>query len=263
MRCLLVPALANALMYDVIKPHLVPPAGGCVPWAEAGAAVDKFWAEGKAPDNAGAFCAQQAKGSVEPTCVQSSLNHGSVCPTSYCMSNSTGKLALCTSADGVPEQINVQIAGPDAVVVQWITHEATAPTDPPVVRLVPHDASGALSSTVEGATHVHTTAGGRVYYMHFVRLTQLAPRARFFYTVQSGAAGAVASDEFSFRAPYAEGETRIALYGDMGVYSWNNMANLKVCPPARRPPARRPAGPHRRRRRCCSLSRSACVSGVE
>ena len=248
---LFVPALADALMYDVIKPHLVPPAGGCVPWAEAGAAVDKFWAEGKAPDNAGAFCAQQAKGSVEGTCVQSSLSHGSICPTSYCMSNSTGKLALCTSANGVPEQVNVQIAGPDAVVIQWITHEAAAPADPPTVRM--GAASGALGTAVTGATHAHVTNAHRVYYMHFVRLEGLAPRGRVFYTVQSGAAGSVASDEFSFRAPYADGETRIALYGDMGVYPLNNMANLKVRACARRPRALAPARPSARppaRSRC-------------
>jgi hypothetical protein len=231
---LALPALSRALFYDVIAPHLVPPEGGCVPWSEAGDAVSALWAEGKPPANAGAFCAQQAKGSTNKTCgppghrdVFVNMDHGNVCPTSYCMSNRTGTLAVafCTSALGVPEQINVQIAGPDAVVVQWITHEAAAPADPPVVRL--GTASGALNSTVEGATHVHTTAGGRAYYMHFVRLTQLAPRARYFYAVQSGAAGASGSAQFSFRAPYAKGETRIALYGDMGVYSWNNMANLK------------------------------------
>ena len=57
-------APASALFYDVIQPHLVPPKGGCLPWSEAGAENDKLWANGAPPANAGAYCAQQAKGSV-------------------------------------------------------------------------------------------------------------------------------------------------------------------------------------------------------
>ena len=228
---LLLPALAHALFYDVIAPHLVPPVGGCVPWSEAGDAVNAFWAEGHPPADAGAFCAQQAKGSINKTCGPPGIHpftnmcHGNICPTSYCISNATKVLTFCTSAYGVPEQVNIQIAGPDAVVVQWITFEANGPADPPAVRM--GTASGALGTVVTGATHTHITPGKRVYFMHFVRLQGLAARARYFYTVQSGAAGSVASAEFSFRAPYGDGETRIALYGDMGVYAWNNMANMK------------------------------------
>jgi hypothetical protein len=74
---------------------------------------------------------------------------------------------------------------------------------------------------------VHTTAGGRVYYMHFVRLSGLAPESVYSYKVRSGGAAATTSDEFSFRAgPAPGGVTRVNIYGDMGVYSWNNMGNL-------------------------------------
>eukprot|EP01048_Picozoa_sp_COSAG05_P013643 COSAG05_NODE_1472_length_4791_cov_13.982413_1_plen_115_part_10 len=62
--------------------------------------------------------------------------------------------------------------------------------------------------------------------MHFVRLSDLAPRTRYSYRVRGGASDAVWSSAFSFRSPYAEGLTRISLYGDMGVYTWNNMQNL-------------------------------------
>ena len=44
--------------------------------------------------------------------------------------------------------------------------------------------------------------------------------------VKSGSPNAVWSQEFQFRAPYSDGVTKIALYGDMGVYTWNNMQNL-------------------------------------
>jgi hypothetical protein len=32
--------------------------------------------------------------------------------------------------------------------------------------------------------------------------------------------------QFSFRSGYSSGETKVDLYGDMGVYSWNNMGNV-------------------------------------
>jgi hypothetical protein len=68
--------------------------------------------------------------------------------------------------------------------------------------------------------------------MHYIALTGLTPKAKYFYKVKSGAADAELSDEYHFRAPYAgtngpAGKTRIALYGDMGVYPWNNMENLR------------------------------------
>jgi phosphodiesterase/alkaline phosphatase D-like protein len=54
----------------------------------------------------------------------------------------------------------------------------------------------------------------------------MTPKAEYSYTVQSGGKGAKASKKFTFRAPYSDGVTKIALYGDMGVYTWNNMQNL-------------------------------------
>ena len=126
----------------------------------------------------------------------------------------------------MPEQLNIQIASPTAVVVNFVTYEKAAPTDPPVVTYGLGTKSGELGTTTKGVTHLHKTHGGREIYMHFVELTGLTAKGVYHYTVASGGAGAVASSEFSFRAPYDKGETRIALYGDMGVYSWNNMENL-------------------------------------
>jgi hypothetical protein len=147
------------------------------------------------------------------------------------------------SAQGVPEQINIQIASGDTVVVSWVTFEATRPRHPPRVEVVRGSGrrrDGAVpvsnasrsaatpiavdnTDTISGVTHVHTTSGGRVYYMHFVRLSGLQERAPYTYTVQSGGVGATVSNEYTFRAPYTRGVTRINIFGDMGVYQWNNM----------------------------------------
>jgi hypothetical protein len=62
--------------------------------------------------------------------------------------------------------------------------------------------------------------------MHFVRLSDLQPRARYEYRVRSGAATSSWSSGYAFRAPYSEGETKVALFGDLGVFAGNNMANL-------------------------------------
>ena len=138
----------------------------------------------------------------------------------------------CTSAPGVPEQINLQIAGPHIVVVAFVTFEPAAPTNPPTVRV--GRTAGSLTDTVAGVTHVHTTTSkNRTYYMHFVKLSGLEPRARYHYNVRSGGSDTVnttLSDTFSFRAPYSSadgGKTVANVWGDMGVFSWNNMENLQ------------------------------------
>eukprot|EP00756_Hemistasia_phaeocysticola_P023628 Hpha_TRINITY_DN15904_c0_g2::TRINITY_DN15904_c0_g2_i2::g.74114::m.74114 len=135
-----------------------------------------------------------------------------------------GSWDYCTHRNGVPEQVNVQIASPDSVVVSWVTFETAAPSKPPTVTA---SKAGGTKTEVQGVTHVHTTAAkDRTYYMHFVRLSGLEARAAYTYTVRSGGAGATESAAFTFRAPYASGKTKVDIYGDMGVYSWNNMQQL-------------------------------------
>ena len=62
--------------------------------------------------------------------------------------------------------------------------------------------------------------------MHFVTLRGLEARGTYYYAVRSGDTGAAWSATFSFRAGYADGATRVGIFGDMGLYAWNNMANL-------------------------------------
>ena len=212
-------ATTDANMYDVIQPHLIPPAGGCQPWAEV-PAYNNQWRLGRPPPNAGSFCAQQGNATQAHV------------PSAFCMSARSGKIEACTSGHGIPEQVNVQIASCDSVVVSFVTFEAAGAThSAPLVEL------NGGASTIAGVTHTHnpctvgsSCTGGpykpRTYFMHFVRLTGLPPRTRISYRVRGGAAGAVWSDTFAFRSPYSDGVTKIALYGDMGVYRYNNMENL-------------------------------------
>merc|ERR1711937_747953 len=83
----------------------------------------------------------------------------------------------CTSAPAVPEQINVQIAGPNSVVLSFVTFEAEKRTQAPSAFVGKTDNS--LTDKIEGVTHVHVTAAGdRTYFMYFVKLSGLTPRMR-------------------------------------------------------------------------------------
>ena len=141
------------------------------------------------------------------------------------------------------------MAAKDALVVSWITFEDTPPTNPPFAllsraRTTGHGSGGAGgpggSAGADaaphprkrlGATHAYTTEGGRTFYMHFVALRGLEPRAKYSYTVQSGGEGAVPSPVYAFRAlPDGTTPTRLDMYGDMGVYEYNSMEwLLKDC----------------------------------
>ena len=134
----------------------------------------------------------------------------------------------CRSADREPEQINIQISGPRSVVVSFVTFEPEVPSKAPSVRYRLGTQPNSTATTATGVTHIHVTSqGDRTYYMHFVSLTGLTERASYLYRAQSGGAAAPSSAEFRFRAGYSSGVTRIAIYGDMGVYTWNNMQNLQ------------------------------------
>jgi hypothetical protein len=219
---------ARANLYDVIQPHLIPPEGGCVEWASL-PDQDKYWYGGKPPADAGAHCAQQGKGNPGAAW-DADMGGGSQAHyiSSYCMSKVNNTLERCTSGRGIPEQVNVQIASGDSVVIGFVTFEDSAPTRPPTAT--------ANGKEYKGVTHIHQacTVGSRcagdgwdkntsttehpyaqrTYYMHYIKLAQLEPKAEVTYTVKSGGTGAVASDTFKFRAPYSEGATKIALYGD-------------------------------------------------
>ena len=244
MRATLVAVLvagASADMYNVLSPHLLPPAGGCKAWSDA-PEMNKYWVGGKAPADAGASCAQQGMGNPAATW-DSDMGSGAQAHViaAYCVGKSSGKLEMCTSGKGVPEQVNVQVASGDSVVLSFVTFEDDEPTDPPTAKVT---VAGGAAATLKGVTHKHVTVGCtagsipgpkgsppvkvdcRTYFMHFIKVSAMTPKATYSYTVQSGGKGAMESAKFTFRAPYSDGVTKIALYGDMGVYSWNNMQNL-------------------------------------
>ena len=136
---------------------------------------------------------------------------------------------FCTYAQRVPEQINVQLAGPDSVTISFVTFDTAAPVGKPSAMFGTTPGSGTSGAVATGGTQKYETAEkDRTYYFHFVALTELKPRVRYFYAVGVGTS-ALRSKEFSFQAPHSHadpGATTLDVYGDMGVYEDNNMAQL-------------------------------------
>eukprot|EP01060_Flectonema_neradi_P004670 TRINITY_DN13049_c0_g1_i1.p1 TRINITY_DN13049_c0_g1~~TRINITY_DN13049_c0_g1_i1.p1 ORF type:complete len:686 (+),score=141.28 TRINITY_DN13049_c0_g1_i1:34-2091(+) len=132
------------------------------------------------------------------------------------------KRGYCTSLMGVPEQINIQIASPNSVVLSFVTFESATPKSPPTAMV------NSTTTTFTGVTHNHTThAGDRVYFMHFILVDNLQPKQMYTYKVKSGSPAAQWSAEYTFRAPHDEGETKVNIYGDLGIYWWNSLEWLQ------------------------------------
>eukprot|EP01052_Picozoa_sp_SAG31_P004966 SAG31_NODE_212_length_20157_cov_9.648868_11_plen_170_part_00 len=130
--------------------------------------------------------------------------------------------AYCLPAQSVPEQINLQMAESDAVVVGFITYEASLPTNPPVAMF---GEAGGKMSKLAGVSHLyapkgHTSGADQTksvpYIMHYIKLPTPKPKTKYSYKVQSGGAGAQWSEVFTFRSLYSEGETKVLTYGDLG-----------------------------------------------
>ena len=217
------------LMYDVISPDMLPGAKctrGCANWSSIqNATIMSWWAHGAPPAEAGAFCAQMARSPGLNSKPAHCLHNPGGVNGSGCFCEGSMEWDDCVSRLNTPEQINVQIAAPDTVVLAFVTFEKVAPTAPPEALV--GRVSGALKPVHAGAgavTHTYLTSdGSRKYYMHFVTLRGLEPRGTYYYMVRSGGSahqeeGKGWSREHNFRAGYVGGdggETSIGIFGDM------------------------------------------------
>jgi hypothetical protein len=211
---------AAGMMYDVLAPHKVP--GGacagkpCTPWSELNATVDSYWRAGAPIAGAANLCAQLGNA---PGLHQSGLDpQGLGGAGAFCFCDGGASVGYCESQHlAIPEQINVQIASPDVVVLSFVTFEQSAPKSAPQAKLGRSPNSTALLPPGPGAvTHTYVSPSGtRTYYMHFVTLRGLEPHGTYYYLVRSGGENAQWSGVLSFRAGYAAGVTRIGIFGDV------------------------------------------------
>ena len=142
--------LAQANMYDVVEPAKLPPAAcphGCARWDSlkadgytgpvTQAAANAMWVRGTPPADAAASCAMPGKADVSgETKVEGALGSWCFCKGAPGSGSGQAHSAYCTAGAGVPEQINVQLVGPDAVVLAFVTyHDSTAPAATPFAGL--------------------------------------------------------------------------------------------------------------------------------
>ena len=211
----------EANMYDVIMPAYLPPEGcdACRPWDAATDAT--LWVDQEALAAAGHHCAMPAANLTgrDKTTPQGSYSG----PWCYC---TTGIAGTCVAPTATPEQINLQLAEPTVLVVSFVTYDLAAPTSPPVALLDRRDIHLDDFRRVEGVSHMYyDPANERNYTMSFIRFSGLESRAVYSYKVQAGTGPWSAN--YTFRAPYASGPTKVAIYGDMGNTVHNNMQNLR------------------------------------
>ena len=264
--------IAAGDMYDVIESvaAFVPPPECVFPmnWTAALNASEQAltFADPSILPSLGAGCAipgraishsyGQGRGN-ELTPLEQALFYGPACA---CRTSNSSAAAVefhtCVAPLYVPEQINLQLANATTVVVSFVSHEPSPPTEPPLARLGLASDGGPPRATLTGVSHWYETshANGsaacqgpdparactvRNITMHFIRFTSLAPRQQYVYQVRSGGNSRpfAWSKVHSFRAPYGHGAaaksggsnaTRVAIYGDMGNVHGNNMENLRA-----------------------------------
>lgn len=235
-------ACSTGHMYDVWSPfkaHTAPPGYTCLRWQDALTKAEKasMFVNSSEADRLHSACAIPGKAvgkcQSEHDCPGS--YYGPICPAK---SPAHGRVIFvtCRPSLSVPEQINLQTASDDTVVVGFATFETQLPSAPPQALFGPAGQAGGPATSLSGVSHwfqtSHANEPSRNYSMHFIRFGDLSPRAAYEYKVRSGAPNAPWSQVFSFRAPYgpsavtAEKPTRVNIYGDMGNTAGNNMGNL-------------------------------------
>jgi len=212
----------SAKMYDVTFPHMVHPAvcsDGCANWADLASDgntrsqsdVDKKWSTGKAPAEAGRICAMPANDPDKTYwcyCKNGSLLHS----YGYCTSPTTP----------VVEQLNLQYGKGSLVVAGFVTFGDIEDAAAPQAEFSTSESGPWESAT--GITNVYEAPYDKTYNFHFVKLTGLKPGETYHYRVKSG--GSEWSSLHSFKQVSEQGPTRAAIFGDMGVFKYNNMQNM-------------------------------------
>lgn len=209
-------------MFDATFPEMLPPkkcTQGCANWADlAGdgntrsqSAVDAKWSNGVIQADAGRRCAMPG-------------NDPDVTYWCYCRGSQDSTWGYCqSSTTPVVEQLNLQFAKRSLLVASFVTFGETT-TDAPMAEYS-LTASMDSAQTATGVTQVYQAPYNKKYHFHFVKLAGLRAGAKYYYRVKS--AGSDWSHVHSFDVINHDGPTTAAIFGDMGVYSYNNMGNLQ------------------------------------
>ena len=244
---ILMPAFCAGNVYDHLMPNYIADTSvcphGCAQWASATsnateqAEIDAMWAAGVPPAGAKNICAMPAAsagrdlgdGDYNDIIVNSFAG-----PWCYCKGVGPQYCKLNPKKANVPQQINLQLAKQDVVVVSFVTHEESSQGNfsKPIAEIQPVE-GGAPVKRLPGISHFYgalAKAEHQDYTLHFIKLSGLESGKSYRYRVRSGSFLAPFSEWFTFRATsYAKQKpTRLAIYGDMGHSHHNPMENLGI-----------------------------------
>jgi hypothetical protein len=198
-------APANANMYDVfLKDYKPTCANGCAPWATAGGSnatlqkiIDSMFSDGAIPADAASSCAMPAAqaGVHECDCGQKDgdlyIYDSYNGPWCFCADPAAGSptALYCSPPKYAPEQVNLQLAASDVVVVGFVTYEDALPSSPPVAMF---GTSKQNMQKVLGVSHWYSpphrngsTPFTPAYTMSYIKF-DVTERTNYFYQVKSG-----------------------------------------------------------------------------
>ena len=220
-------SLSYGRMYDVAMPNLRPvKCDKCVKWSETTNATSYF-ADSKNIKSFENFCAHLGN---SPGMFQFAVDPNASLPgvtSAFCMCDAD-TWSPCESKVNqmIPEQINIQLASPDTVVVSFVTFSVPSNFSSPIAII--SDQQQQKKKNISGVTHTYVSpSGNRTYYMHFVVLSELEAKKKYTVQVSASPKSSPFSDSFEFKAPHGGlGMTQVAIFGDMGSFTWNNMGNM-------------------------------------
>jgi hypothetical protein len=160
-----------------------------------------MWAAGEVPKEAASYCAipGMVGGRTGMAAGTTTADVTSADAGSFCFCKGTMEPHYCVSENGVPEQINLQIASSSTIVAGFVTFETAMPADPPIADFGKAAPPGSPSlwqtapAQIEGVSHWYmeksnVTCGGgagpcasvgRNYTMSFVKFHGLASPGRY------------------------------------------------------------------------------------
>lgn len=212
----------EALVHDTVLPHHVPKDCECAPWSTNSSSL-AMWEDATLRIRAGSSCSLPAYAVMpdDPSLSKYAPSDG------WCYCNKESKLwyTWCDPPAAFPSQINLLVVDATHVMVNFVTADDGQRSNASVVAELRYaDDHDAHATFVDGFSTLYSdSTSHRHLSYHHVMLAGLKERTQYEYRVRVNASKrSVASewsDWLSFRSLYSSGPTRLALYGDMGVFA--------------------------------------------
>ena len=240
----------KANMYDIIYDDYLEPENckyGCANWNDLKNSSinqndsDLYWVNKSKIIEAKNYCAWPGK-SVNGSGDLRVTYPGYAGPFCWCKNSSLNKTwGYCKVKPHNPDQINLQISQQGSVVINFITfcsydglnERCLDNNTKPLVEYRKNSSKFFYNQT--GITHFYSTPSTngymkqpvRHYNMHFIKLDNLDNNQYYEYRVNNGYKEGLWSPFYSMKTIDYEQSTKFAVFGDMGVFYWNNMENLE------------------------------------